>query len=153
MIRWFPRRLGSPALASLALFGALGAVPAWSSVAYADEEDDLQRQIEAQKASVADLVRLDTQHAAGEEIVQLKGWLDEAWGLRAKHEYDSVREVLDRCMAQAELIRQSIAAANLKVQVAQKETLLKQVHEQIAQAKKDIESTKVQIKSLERVTP
>jgi hypothetical protein len=56
-------------------------------------------------------------------------------------------------MAQAELIRQSIAAANLKVQVAQKETLLKQVHEQIAQAKKDIESTKVQIKSLERVTP
>jgi len=122
-------------------------------VAHADEEDDLQRQIDAQKASVADLGRLDVQHAGGEEIVRLKSWLDEAWGLRSKHEYDGVREVLDRCMAQAELIRQTIAAANLKSQVAQRETQLKQTREKLAQAKKDIESTRVQIKSLEQVTP
>jgi len=153
MIRWLPRRLGWIRVPSFFLFITLGGSAAWSPLALADEEDDLQRQIEAQKASVADLARLDTQKAGAEEIVRLRSWLDEAWGLRAKHEYDSVREVLDRCMAQAELIRQTITATNLKTQVAQKEAQLKQVRDQIAQAKKDIEATKIQISSLEKVTP
>ena len=61
----------------------------------AGEEDDLQREIDTQRVSVADLERLDELKATGDEITQLRSWLDEAWGLRSKHEYDQVREVLE----------------------------------------------------------
>ena len=78
--------------------------------ARAGEEDDLQRQIETQRAGVNDLERLDELRTTTDEITLLKAWLDEAWALRSKHEYDQVREVLDRCIAQAELVRQKISA-------------------------------------------
>ena len=41
---------------------------------------------------MADLERLDDLKAVTDEIARLKSWLDEAWGLRAKHEYDQVRD-------------------------------------------------------------
>ncbi|MEA2699694.1 MAG: hypothetical protein QOI66_3965, partial [Myxococcales bacterium] len=78
---------------------------AWASVAQAGEEDDLQRQIDTQRSGLADLDRLDDLRTTTDEITLLRSWLDEAWNLRSKHEYDEVREVLDRCIAQAELIR------------------------------------------------
>ena len=53
-------------------------------------------EIETQRVSVADLEKLDELKATRDEITLLRSWLDEAWSLRSKHEYDQVREVLDR---------------------------------------------------------
>src|SRR5262249_25537093 len=113
--RW--TRTVAPALAlAVALLAA--------RAARAGEEDDLQRQIETQRTGATDLERRDELHATGDEITRLKSWLDEAWSLRAKHEYDQVREVLDRCLAQAELIRQKITASKLRAQAQKREAAL-----------------------------
>ena len=82
----------------------------------AGEEDDLQREIDTQRVSVADLERLDELKATGDEIMLLRSWLDEAWSLRSKHEYDQVREVLERTRKQADLIRAKITASKLRAQ-------------------------------------
>jgi hypothetical protein len=119
------------------------------SVAHAGEEDDLQRQIETQKAGVSDLERLDELHAAGDEITLLKGWLDDAWNLRAKHEYDQVREVLDRALGQAELIRQKINVSKLRAQVEKREAALKAVRQKIDQNRRALRETAQKRKALE----
>ena len=62
-------------------------------MAWAGEKDDLQREIDTQKTGVADLERLDNLRATTDEIALRKAWLDEAWSLRSKHEYDQVRQV------------------------------------------------------------
>jgi len=115
----------------------------------AGEEDDLQRQIDTQKAGVPDLERLDELRATGDEITLLKGWLEEAWNLRAKHEYDQVREVLDRCLGQAELIRQKIAVSKLRAQVARREAELRDVHTKIDQSRKALQQTSQKRRALE----
>jgi hypothetical protein len=74
------------------------------------EAEDLKRQIESQRAAVSDLERLDDRHLVTDEITLLKSWLDEAWQQYSKEEWKRVREVVDRCIAQAELIRQKITA-------------------------------------------
>jgi predicted nucleic acid-binding Zn-ribbon protein len=98
---------------------------------------------------VIDLERLDDSHATTEEITLLRAWLDEAWSLRAKHEYDVVREVLDRCLAQADLIRQKIAAAKLRAQVQKREESLQALRTRIQQTKKAIQDMTVKKKTLE----
>jgi hypothetical protein len=120
--------------------------------AHAGEEDDLQRQIETQRAGVTDIERLDELHAAGDEIILLKTWLDEAWNLRAKHEYDQVREVLDRSLAQAELIRQKINASKLRAQADKRESELQTLRRKIEQARKNLQDTIVKKKALEQVS-
>src|SRR5579872_5688372 len=110
------------------------ALTAASPAARAGEEDDLQRQIETQRAGVSDLERLDELHSASDEITLLKAWLDEAWALRAKHEYDEVREVLDRALAQAELIRQKTAASKLRAQADRRESALQETRRKTEQA-------------------
>ena len=120
-----------------------------SRAAHAGEEDDLQRQIETQRSGVPDLERLDELHAAGDEIVLLKSWLDEAWSLRAKHEYDDVREVLDRALGQAELIRQKIAASKLRAQADKREAALQETRHKIDVARKALADTTIKKKALE----
>ena len=117
--------------------------------ARAGEEDDLQRQIETQRAGVSDLERLDELHAAGDEITLLKTWLDESWSLRSKHEYDQVREVLDRSLAQAELIRQKINASKLRAQSDKREATLQDTRRKIDQARKALTETIIKKKALE----
>ena len=117
--------------------------------ARAGEEDDLQRQIETQRDGVSDIERLDELHAAADEIALLKSWLDEAWALRAKHEYDQVREVLDRALAQAELIRQKISASKLRAQADKFETALQETRRKIDQARKALTDTMIKKKALE----
>ena len=116
---------------------------------WAGEEDDLQRQIETQRSGVVDLERLDDLRATTDEITLLKSWLDEAWTLRSKHEYDQVREVLDRCLAQAELIRQKIAAAKLRAQAQRREAALAELQAKITRTRKSLQDTVVKKKSLE----
>jgi hypothetical protein len=118
-------------------------------VARAGEEDDLQRQIETQRSGVSDIERLDELHTAGDEITLLKAWLDEAWALRAKHEYDQVREVLDRALAQAELIRQKIAASKLRAQAEKREAALQETKRKTDQARKALADTTLKKKALE----
>ena len=120
------------------------------AVARAGEEDDLQRQIDAQKASVADLERLDELKAVTDEIARLKSWLDEAWGLRAKHEYDQVREVLDRTLKQADLIRAEITVSKLRAQELKREASLKDVKDKIARTRKTLQETSDKKKALEK---
>jgi hypothetical protein len=132
---------------SLAL--ALGSMIAAGKTARAGEEDDLQRQIETQRAGVSDIERLDELHTAGDEITLLKTWLDESWDLRAKHEYDQVREVLDRALAQAELIRQKINVSKLRAQVDQREAALQDTRRKTDKARKALADTTIKKKALE----
>ena len=126
-----------------------GLTAALGGAARAGEEDDLQRQIDTQKSSVADLERLDDLKAVTDEIGRLKSWLDEAWALRAKHEYDDVRGVLDRALAQAELIRQKIAASKLRAQADKREGELQQTRRKIDQSRKALADTTIKKKALE----
>lgn len=121
-----------------------------AGTARAGEEDDLQRQIDTQKSSVADLERLDELKAVTDEIARLKAWLDEAWGLRAKHEYDQVREVLDRALKQEDLIRAQITVSKLRDQEQKREATLKQLKEKIARTRKQLQETTDKKKSLEK---
>src|SRR5450432_1432523 len=143
MRRWTRRwvRVVSLAFALTAL--------ATTTTARAGEEDDLQRQIETQRSGVSDIERLDELHTAGDEIGMLKAWLDEAWSLRAKHEYDQVREVLDRSLVQAELIRQKINVSKLRAQSDKREAALKDTRRKIDQARKALTDMTVKKRALE----
>jgi hypothetical protein len=142
MSRWIRRVC---ILSLVAIFATL----ATTRAATAGEEDDLQRQIETQRAGVSDLERLDELHAAGDEVVLLKAWLDEAWALRAKHEYDEVREVLDRALAQAELIRQKISLSKLRAQADRREAALQDTRRKTEAARKALADTTIKKKALE----
>ena len=118
--------------------------------ARAGEEDDLQRQIDTQKSSVADLERLDELKAVTDEITRLKSWLDEAWGLRAKHEYDQVRTVLDRALKQEDLIRNLITVSKLRAQELKREVSLKEIKDKNARTRKTLQETSDKKKTLEK---
>lgn len=135
------------AAAALALLLVTGAA---RSRAWADEEDDIQRQIDVQKSGVADLEHLDRQHAATSEIQRLRDWLGQAWDLRNKHEPDDAREVLERCVAQAELVRQVITAAQLKTQVADREAKLNSTKSETEKKKKALLDAQVRKRALEQ---
>lgn len=143
--RW--SRFGRISMVIGALVGLL-----YARGAVAGEEDDLQRQIETQRTGLSDLDRLDEARTTTEEITMLRSWLDEAWTLRSKHEYDLVREVLDRCLAQAELIRQKIAAAKLRLQVQKRDAVVGELRAKIKTIRKALEDTTVKKKALEEPT-
>jgi len=128
----------------------LGLVGSVGGVARAGEEDDLQRQIDTQKSSVADLERLDELKAVTDEIARLRSWLDEAWGLRAKHEYDEVREVLDRSLKQEDLVRAEIIVSKLRAQEQSREAALKDLRAKIARTRKSLQETSDKKKTLEK---
>ena len=117
--------------------------------AHAGEEDDLQRQIDTQRSGANDLDRLDETRSTTEEVTLLRAWLDEAWNMRSKHEYDQVREVLDRCVAQAELIRQKTAAAKLRVQVQKREATVNELRAKIDATRKALQEATVKKRALE----
>jgi hypothetical protein len=75
----------------------------------------------------------------------LKSWLDEAWQQYSKEEWKTVREVVDRCIAQAELIRQKITAAKMTAYANDREAAVRTTRERIDKTKKallDAQSTK-----------
>jgi hypothetical protein len=103
--------------------------------AAAGEADDLQAMIDRARNGVTDLERLDEKGAARDEVAVLRNWLDESWRLRSEHKYDDVRIVLDRCDAQAEMIRQKIQASKLVAQAVEKE-------EKVARQRADNDKTR-----------
>ena len=109
------------------------------------EAEDLKRQIESQRAAVSDLERLDDRHMVTDEITLLKSWLDEAWQQYSKEEWKKVREVVDRCIAQAQLIRDKITAAKMTAYANDREAAVKATRDKIERTKKallDAQSTK-----------
>jgi hypothetical protein len=117
--------------------------------ARAGEADDLQRQIDYLKQTTSDLDRQDDQKVAKEYIEFMKSWLDNAWNLRSQEKYDEVRIVLDRCEAQANMIRQQLVAAKLAAQAAAKEDEVKRAKNQLERTKKALENAKTQKARLE----
>lgn len=117
-----------------------------SSSAFAGQEaEDLKRQIESQRAAVSDLERLDDRHLVTDDITLLKSWLDEAWQQYSKEEWKRVREVVDRCIAQAELIRDRITAGKMTAYANDREAAVRSTREKIERTKKallDAQSTK-----------
>jgi hypothetical protein len=145
------KRRGSPTLLLIAVLPACAALMILlaASAAHADEDDDLQRQIESQKSGVQDLEHLDLQKAASGDIQRLRDWLALAWDLRNKHEPDDAREVLDRCIAQAELVRQIIATSSVKAEVAEKEAKLQRTRAETERKKKALQDAQVKKRALE----
>lgn len=111
--------------------------------------EDLKREIEAQQAAVADLQRLDERGAVTDEITLLKSWLDEAWGQFSKEDYDRVREILDRCIAQAELIRQKTTAAGLKARAEDREAAARASRDKVERTKQALQQALIKKKALE----
>jgi hypothetical protein len=126
--------------------GVLALVLLSSGRALANQEaEDLKRQIESQRAAATDLDRLDDRHMVTDEITLLKSWLDEAWAQYSKEEYKKVREVVDRCLAQAELIRQKINAGKMTAYAQDREQAVRASRDKVAKTKQaliDAQSTK-----------
>jgi hypothetical protein len=111
--------------------------------------EDLKRQIEAQEAAIGDLDKLDEKRVAVDELALLKNWFQEAWGQFSKEEYDRVREILDRCTAQAELIRQKATAGKLTALANDREAAAKASHDKLDRTKKDLQQAYIKKKALE----
>jgi hypothetical protein len=116
------------------------------------EVEDLRRQIDAQRAGVGDLERLDSSKVATDELTLLRTWLDEASTQLQKEEYDKTREVIDRCLAQAELIRQKTTAGRLGAQANERETALKRSRDKVQKTKEAIQQATINKKALEMTT-
>jgi predicted site-specific integrase-resolvase len=132
--------------ATMFLFLAFLAVPV---MARAGEADDLQRQIDYLKQTTTDLERQDDQKSVASDIMMMRSWLDNAWTLRSQEKYDEVRIILDRCEAQANMVRQLLTAAKLSAQAAAKEDDVKRAHNQLVRTKKAVENAKIQKARLE----
>jgi multidrug resistance efflux pump len=128
------------------LFLAVLAVPV---MARAGEADDLQRQIDYLKQTTNDLERQDDQKAVTTDLTMMRAWLDNAWTLRSQEKYDEVRIALDRCEAQANMVRQRLNAAKLAAQATAKEDEVKRARSQLARTKKALENAKIQKARLE----
>ncbi len=111
--------------------------------------EDLKRQIDVQRASVADLERLDDRRTVADEIALLRTWLDEAWGRYSKKDYDQVREVLDRCVAQAELIREKTASAKIVAQAVEREGALQASRDRAERTRQALQVAIVKKKAME----
>jgi hypothetical protein len=132
--------------ATIFLFLVCLAMPA---LARAGEADDLQRQIDYLKQTTTDLERQDDQKAVTTDITMMRSWLDNAWTLRSQEKYDEVRILLDRCNAQANMVRQRLVAGKLAAQATAKEDEVKRAKSQLARTKKALENAKLQKARLE----
>jgi len=128
------------------LFLTLLALP---FTARAGEADDLQRMIDNLRQTTNDLERQDDQKAVTTDVTFMRSWLDDAWNLRSKEKYDEVRILLDRCQAQADMIRQQLVAAKLAAQATAKEDEVKRSKSQLGRTKKALENAKIQKARLE----
>jgi hypothetical protein len=134
-------------LSVLSLSGlSLLAMPAHASKA---EASDLRRQIDSQRSAVADLERLDETHKTTAETTLLRSWLDEADAQHAKEKWDEVRLVLDRCIAQAELVRQKTLAAKLTQRAEERERAATASKEKLEATKKALVDAQTNKKALE----
>lgn len=113
------------------------------------EASDLKRQIDSQRAAVSDLERLDELHKVTGETTLLRSWLDEADAQHAKEKWDEVRLVLDRCVSQAELIRQKTLATKLSQRAEERERAAQASRDKLEATKKALAEAQTNKKALE----
>jgi hypothetical protein len=114
-----------------------------ASPAHADN-NDIKREIAAQQATANDLSSLDTLKAVPDEIALLKTWLDEAVNKSKR-----TREILDRCVAQTELIRLKITTSKAKAEADEHERAAREAKEKVKKTQKALEDAIVKKKALE----
>jgi hypothetical protein len=117
--------------------------------AFGGEADDLQVMIDRARNSVPDLERQDDRGATRDETTVLRVWLNEAWSLRSEQRYDEVRVVLDRCEAQAALIREKIQASKVMARASEREDELKRLRDNIEKTKRAIQQATLAKAALE----
>jgi len=130
-------------------FLSLSFVVLLSATAYAGSNPDLQREIKLQQTAAKDLAALDANRVVQDELTLLNTWLDEAWNKQSKDQTGRAREVLDRCTAQAELIRQKIATAKIKAEAAAHENAARDAREKVRKTQKALEDATVKKKAME----
>jgi len=117
--------------------------------ARAGNSNDIQREIKAQQSAANDLTALDTNRQVQDEIALLKTWLDEAWDKQAKDQGGRAREALDRCLAQADLIRQKLMAAKAKADADAHEKAARDARERVKKTQKALDDANVKKKAME----
>lgn len=105
--------------------------------------------IDGAKQGTNDLERLDELRTTREEITMLRLWLDISWRLRSEQKYDEVRVVLDRCQAQADMIRQMIAASKVVAKANEKEAEVKALRAEIAKTRQAIQAATLEKTALQ----
>jgi hypothetical protein len=108
------------------------------------DKQDVKREIQAQQAAASDLQALDTNRVVADEITLLKTWLDEA-----SNKPGQAREILERCLNQADLIRKKLVTAKLKAEAEQKEKAVRDAREKIKQTQKALADATVKKKAME----
>jgi hypothetical protein len=125
----------------------------WAGAARGDRSRaDLERQLDAQRAALEDLGTLDTGRMAGDELALFRSWLDEAHNRLREKKPDLVRELVDRMLAQGQLIRQLIAAGTAADALARKEAELADARRRVQELAKAIDAARVKQKALEMKT-
>jgi len=113
------------------------------------EASDLKRQIDSQRAAVSDLERLDEARKVTAETTLLRSWLDEADAQHTKEKWDEVRLVLDRCVAQAEYVRQKTLATKLVQKAEERERAATASKDKLEQTKRALAEAQTNKKALE----
>ena len=108
------------------------------------DSTDIKREIKAQQSAASDLLALDTHKAVADEIALLKTWLDEA-----SNKQERSREVLDRCLAQADLIRLKIAVSKITAKAAAHERAARDAKDKVTATQKALEDAIVKKKAME----
>lgn len=116
---------------------------ATAGAALADSAD-LKREIKAQQSAANDLQALDTGKVVADEIALLKTWLDEAVNKTSRS-----REVLDRCLAQADLIRLKIAVSKVTQAATAKERAVMESKAKVKAVRQALEDAIVKKKAME----
>ena len=133
---------------SILTLSSLGLLPGAARAGNA-QASDLKRQIDSQRAAVSDLERLDELHKVTGETTLLRSWLDEADAQHAKEKWDEVRLVLDRCIAQSELIRQKTLATKLQQKAEDRERAATASKDKLEATKKALAEAQTNKKALE----
>jgi hypothetical protein len=110
---------------------------------------DLEREIKAQQSAANDLANLDSGRLVQDEITLLRTWLDESATRLSKDQGARAREALDRCVAQADLIRVKLATAKLKADAAAREQAARDTREKVKKTQKALEDAIVKKKAME----
>jgi hypothetical protein len=147
-MRKLSHRAMSRALRAAALLFVVIVVIVSARTVRGGEQDDIETQINPEHADVIDLEHLDEQHTALSDIKLLQAWLDEAWTLRLKHDYDHAREVLDRTLSQEQLIREEIVASKLAAEVKNHEGALQDLRLEIDRVRGALQKAKTDEKAL-----
>lgn len=114
-----------------------------AGVVLADSKD-IEREIKAQQSAAKDLEALDANKVVADEISLLRTWLDEAFNKQGR-----AREVLDRCLAQADLIRLKIAVAKVMAEADSKERAVMEAKARVKATQKALEEATVKKKAME----